>query len=434
MSTESQSPPHDVRIAYHSDGSATVNDVRVTVEPGQNVRDAAYQAAVGLVVAAGASGPVAAKSVEADGTEYPLTLYPLKAVAAANALVNGAGATNDKSAGGSGAADGAGKSGAAGRISGVRRPGAAGRSGGANRSDAADISGGANRSHAAGISGGASRSGAAGTGGAVGAVIGSAGGLEGQYRRARRAWYRPTLSMNWLVAGACACMMLSVLATVLLQENDPSLVHLQVDTENEVGHSGAARALGRAMASLPTIASKPTAKPTASKHRPTSPASTRATASTKTSAVGDVAGPGSDDGLGAGVVSGSDGVSQTSTSSGAPKSAPTPKPRSAPNPGSTQVINLTLALVGGDRTDLTIVYVLTVSTNSTSPITLTYTYAGKGGRATVRKSVVLSGSTEYVLTNVLPAQPYCGGMVTMTVSTSPAAKNGTAVATTQPGC
>lgn len=373
MSTESQSPLPDVRIAYHADGSATVNDVAVAVEPGQDVRDAAYQAAVSLVVAAGASGPVAAKSVEADGTEYPLTLYPLKAVAAVNALVNGA--ANADSASGSGEA---------------------------------------------------------GRAGVVGAGIGGASALEGQFRRARRAWYRPTLSMSWLVAGACACMALSVLATVLMRENDPALVHLQVDTENEVGHSAAARAIGRVMASLPTVAPKPAAKPIATKHRPSSTASTHAAASTKASAVGDGNRLGSDAGN-AGDGYGSDGVSQTSSTS--PKTAaPSPKPRSAPNPGPVQITNLTVALVGGDRTDLGIAYVITVNTSNTSPITLTYSYAGKGGRGTVRKSVVLFGTTEYMVANLIPAQPYCGGVVTMTVSTSPAASNGTVIATAQPGC
>jgi hypothetical protein len=381
VSPESQSPPSNVRIAYHADGSATVNGVPVAVEPGQEVRDAAYQAAVGLVVAAGASGPVAATSVEPDGTEYPLTLYPLKAVAAANALVNEA--ANAESASSAGAVGGAG-----------------------------------------------------GVGAAVGAVIGGANGLESQYRRVRHAWYRPTLSMSWLVAGACACMVLSVLATVLLQENDPSLEHLQVDTENGVDHSSAARAVGRVMASLPAVVAKPTAKPTASKHRPPSAASPHATASKKASTVGGVTGNGGDDGdgsSGTGIGNASDGGSRSSGP--VPRSAPIPEPRSAPgNPGPVEVTNLTLALVGGDQTDLGIAYVVTVSTNNTNPVTLTYTYAGKGGRATVRRSVVLSGQTVYVLANLIPAKPYCGGAVTMTTSTSPTANNGTVTATAPSGC
>jgi hypothetical protein len=381
VSPESQSSPSNVRIAYHADGSATVNGVPVAVEPGQEVRDAAYQAAVGLVVAAGASGPVAARSVEPDGTEYPLTLYPLKAVAAANALVNGAA--------------------------------------GAESANVASAVGGEGA-----------------VGAAVGAVIGGANGLESQYRRVRRAWYRPTLSVSWLVAGACACTVLSVLATVLLQENDPSLEHLQVDTENGVDHSSAARAVGRVVASLPAVVSKPTAKPTASKHRPASTASARAAASMKASAVGNLTGNGSDDGddrSGHRIGNAFDGGAQSSGSD--PKSAPIPKPRSAPgNPGPVEVTNLTLALVGGDQTDLGIAYVVTVSTNNTNPVTLTYTYAGKGGRAPVRRSVVLSGQTGYVLANLIPAQPYCGGAVTMTTSTSPTANNGTVTASAPSGC
>ena len=93
MSAENQSRIPDVRITYHADGSATVNEVPVTAEPGQSVRDTAYQVAVALVVAAGASEPIAATSVEPDGTPYPITLYPLKAVAAnASAVVSAAAA------------------------------------------------------------------------------------------------------------------------------------------------------------------------------------------------------------------------------------------------------------------------------------------------------------------------------------------------------
>jgi hypothetical protein len=386
VSPESQSPPSNVRIAYHADGSATVNGVPVAVEPGQEVRDAAYQAAVGLVVAAGASGPVAATSVEPDGTEYPLTLYPLKAVAAANALVNSA-PVNDA----------------------------------ANTESSSSV--GAN-------------GGAGGVGAAVGVVIGGANGLESQFRRVRHAWYRPTLSMSWLVAGACACMVLSVLATVLLQENDPSLEHLQVDTENGVDHSSAARAVGRVMASLPAVVSKPTAKPIASTHRPASAASARATPSKKASAVGGVTGNGSDDGEGSsGIAIGNASGGGSQSSGSVPKPRPTPKPRSAPgDPGPVEVTNLTLALVGGDQTDLGIAYVVTVSTNNTNPVTLTYSYAGKGGRATVRRRVVLSGQTGYVLANLIPAQPYCGGAVTMTTSTSPTANNGTVTVSAPSGC
>ena len=375
MSPENQSSLPDIRIAYHADGSATVNRVPVAVEPGQDVRDAAYQAAVGLVVAAGASGPVAATSVEADGTEYPLTLYPLKAVAAANALVNAAAEVD--SAGGVGAVAG---------------------------DDAAGLG------------------------------VGAASGLEGQYRRARHAWYRPTLSMSWLVAGACACMMLSVLATVLLRENDPSVVRLSVDTENEAGHSSAARAIGRAMASEPAVGSKPTARASASKHPAKPTASPHAGASASASAAGRVTGSiGGGDTGGGGLGNVFGGGSQPSRT--IPRPAPSPKPRSAPgNSGSAEVTNLTVALVGGDQTGVGVAYVITVATSNTNPVTLTYTYGGKGGRATVKRSVVLSGQTSYTLADLILAQPYCGGVVTMRASTSPVASSGTVTAAAKSGC
>jgi len=411
VSAERQSAlPDDVRIAYHADGSATVNDVPVAVEPGQNVRDAAYQAAVGLVMAAGASGPVAATSVEADGTPYPLTLYPLKAVLAANALVNAAAIS---AAGNAAAGGGAGEAGAV-------RAGAAGTSavGGPGAADPTAV-------------GGAAADGAIG--------LGIAGGFEGQYRRARRAWYRPTLSISWLVAGACACVLLSVLATVLLRQNDPSLVRLSVDTENEVGHSAAARAMGRAMASLPDVVSKPTAKASASKHPAAPSASPLAHPPAKASTVGDDSGNdggnnsgGSRDG---GYDAGSTSVGVPQPTNTVPKPVPGPKPKPAPDsPAPASVTDLTVALVGGDRTDKSLAYVITVSTSNPNPVTLTYTYGGSRGRGTVKRSIVLSGDSEYVLPGLILAQPYCGGAVTMTVATSPIADDGTVVATTQPGC
>jgi hypothetical protein len=350
---------------YHADGSATVNDVPVAVEPGQNVRDAAYQVAVGLVVAAGANGPVSATSTEADGTKYPLTLYPLKAVAAANALANAA-ATAD-SAGGAGAPSG---------------------------DDAAS------------------------------AGAGATSGIEGQLRRARHAWYRPSLSVSWLVAGACSCVMLSVLATVLILENGPSVVRLSVDTENDDGHTSAARSIGRTMASLPDVAvttsDEPTAKATKGKH----PAAAR-TASPHAGASAHAA---------AGHAAKTSDNSSQPTGTG-PRRASGPELRSAPgNSERTQVTNLSVVLVGEAKMDLAVAYVITVTTSNASPITLTYTYAGAGGRTAVRRHVVLSGQTVYALADLFPAQPYCGGVVTMTAFTSPAANNGTVTTTTQPGC
>ena len=66
-----------MRIVHRPDGTAVVDGVPVALAEGQDVRDAAYQAAVRAVH--GAAGPVAATRVEADGREYPLMLYPAAA-------------------------------------------------------------------------------------------------------------------------------------------------------------------------------------------------------------------------------------------------------------------------------------------------------------------------------------------------------------------
>lgn len=386
MSSENQSPLSDVRIAYHADGSATVNDVPVVVEPGQNVRDAAYQAAVGFVVAAGANGPVAATSVEADGTQYPVTLYPLKTVSSANALFH--------------AAVYSGSPNGAGAIAGIDAAGA-----GASAEVGSEING-------------------------------VAGGFQGRYRRARRAWYRPTFSMSWLVAAACACVMMSVLATVLLQENGPSVVRLSVDTENDPGHSTEPRAIGREMASLPASTSKPETKATASKHPAASTTPTHAKALAHTSAVGATArAAGGRDGSSGSASAGSQSDGSSQPSNTAPQPTSDPKPRSAPgNHEPVQVTGLTVALFGADKTDMGIAYLITVNTSNAGPITLSYTYTGSRSRATVRRSMALSGATTYAVANLIPAQPYCGGTVTMTASTSPVANIRTATATTQSGC
>ena len=55
MSAENQSRIPDVRITYHADGSATVNDVPVTAESGQSAESAE-------------SGSDAGSSSEPDGS------------------------------------------------------------------------------------------------------------------------------------------------------------------------------------------------------------------------------------------------------------------------------------------------------------------------------------------------------------------------------
>ncbi|HEX4791425.1 MAG TPA: hypothetical protein VH372_23385, partial [Actinospica sp.] len=118
---------------------------------------------------------------------------------------------------------------------------------------------------------------------------------------------------------------------------------------------------------------------------------------------------------------------------------PAPGPRARPRPTGTAALrptvsNLTLALIGGDRRNRITAYVITVSTDGAGPVTLTYDYAGAGGRGPVSKSVVLSGRTEYTVVDTIPSRPYCGGAVTVHAGTFPAADNGAVTATTTPSC
>ena len=332
----------EVRIVYHADGKASVNGALVAAGPGQDLRDAAYQAAVGLAVSMGATGPVVATSVEPDGAAYPVTLYPTAAALAAA--------------------------------------------------------------------------------GAAASVA-----SESAFNRVRRAWYHPTLSVSWLAAAACACVLLSVLATVLLHEDGPPVVRLSVDTENDPDHSPAAptgHAVAKAPGALTTASIRALAKKAAAA-KPTASATPIALhVSTAPVPV-----------IGAQPTPGLPPVPQPSNTTSTP--SPSPKPTPTPTPSSTKpaaVTNLTLALVGGDQSDQTMAYVATVLTSSTAPVTLTYTYAGTGGRGTVTRTMTLSGHTSYVIADLIPTQPYCGGPVTMTAYTTPVAKNGLATATAQPGC
>jgi hypothetical protein len=333
----------EVRIVYHVDGTASVNGALVAVGPGQELRDAAYQAAVGLAVSMGATGPVVATSVEPDGAAYPVTLYPTAAALAAA--------------------------------------------------------------------------------GAAASVA-----SESAFNRVRRAWYHPTLSVSWLAAAACACALLSVLATVLLHEDGPPVVRLSVDTENDPGHSPAAQPMGHAVAKAPGGLTTASVRALAKKAAATNPSASPTPVEPHVSAA-------PIPGIGTQPTPGLPPVPQPTNTTSVP--SPSPKPTPTPTPSSTKpatVTNLTLALVGGDHSDQSVAYVATVSTSSTAPVTLTFTYAGTGGRATVTRTMSLSGRTSYVIADLIPAQPYCGGPVTMTAYTTPVAKNGLATATAQPGC
>ncbi|MBR7827623.1 hypothetical protein KDK95_14995 [Actinospica sp. MGRD01-02] len=331
----------EVRIVYRADGTATVNGAPVVIRPGQDMRDAAYQAAVALAAASGATGPVVATSIEPDGVAYPVTLYPGRAAPA------------------------------------VAEAGPAG--------------------------------------------AGAAGALH----RVRHAWYRPTLSMGWMAAAACACVLLSVLATVLLHEDGPPIVRLSVDTENDPTRTPAAQSIGHAISTAPGVMSTERIRALAKRGAAAKPSASAApSASQSTVAAGIGAQPTPGVPLG------------PQPSPGTIPIGPSQDPGASPSGGTKRVTvtGLTLSMVGGDQSNQNIAYVATVTTSNSEPFTLTYTYSGAGGRAAVTRTVQLSGSTNYVVANLIPSQPYCGGPVTMTVSTSPAAKTGPATATAQPGC
>ena len=333
----------EVRIVYRADGTATVNGAPVVIGPGQDMRDAAYQAAVELAAAAGATGPVVAKSVEPDGVAYPVTLYPSRAALAA-----------------------------------------------------------ADTAHAG---------------------VGAAGALH----RVRHAWYRPTLSVSWMAAAACACVLLSVLATVLLHEDGPPIVRLSVDTENDPTHTPAAQSIGHAISTAPGVLSTERIRALA-KRAAAAKASASATPSASQSTVSAVPD------IGAQPTPGLPLKPQPSLGTIPVDHSQDPGPSPSGGTKRVTVTGLTLSMVGGDQSNPNIAYVATVTTSSSAPVTLTYTYSGVGGRAAVTRTVQLSGSTNYVVADLIPTQPYCGGPVTMTVSTSPAAKSGPATASAQPGC
>jgi hypothetical protein len=94
---------------------------------------------------------------------------------------------------------------------------------------------------------------------------------------------------------------------------------------------------------------------------------------------------------------------------------------------------MALALFGGDHDDPEVSYILTVTATDTEPITLTYVYYGSKAPGGTRTQV-LSGQTEYALAGTIPGQAFCGGSVTMRVSSRPKAANGTVTARTMQAC
>ncbi|MBR7838076.1 hypothetical protein KDL01_32685 [Actinospica durhamensis] len=96
--------------------------------------------------------------------------------------------------------------------------------------------------------------------------------------------------------------------------------------------------------------------------------------------------------------------------------------------------DVTLALIGGQRFDPDIAYVITVSTSTTDPITLMYSYSGSRGSLTSTHEMVLSGQTEYMVSDTIPSNVFCGGTVTMQASTQPRSSTGPVTATTTQEC
>ena len=104
------------------------------------------------------------------------------------------------------------------------------------------------------------------------------------------------------------------------------------------------------------------------------------------------------------------------------------------NAPSLAVDDLTLAVVGGQMFDPDVAYVITVSTTSTNPFTLTYTYSGSRSSLRTTRRMVLSGQTEYTLSDTFPGDLFCGGTVTMRASTQPQSATGPVTETTTQEC
>lgn len=363
MSEQNQPRFPQIRIVHHPDGTAEVNGVAVWPQPGVDVRDAAYAAAVALV--AKAPGPVLASSVEADGTVYPLTLYP------------------------------------------------------------APLPFPADEAHAAGgRRGRLARSG-------LGLLRRGGGGGLARLR---------TLRVGWLLTAMIGCVLVAVMAAVLLDRDDPSLVRLSVDQQNEELASAqpqdsaatqpdAARAAGRVLGRLAPgepgravgargpgglIAAGASGAASGTAARPGQTGAAPTPSSTASSAPA------------------SGGASQT------PDAQPVPPPgsgRPKPTPtGPLAVTGLTLVLVGGNKTEPDLDFLMTVSASGPSPVLLTYSYTGSRGGAVVTRRLKLSGETEYAVPGQIAAKPYCGQTVTMRATSFPSAANGAVSASATPGC
>lgn len=349
-----QSQYPQIRIVHRADGTAVVDGVPVRTKPGEHVRDAAYAAAVALV--ARAPGPVVAVSVEPDGTEYPLTLYPRHPAFAAG--------------------------------------------------DAGAAAGRAQRTYAV---------------------------ADRIVRRGVAALPTrlPVLRLGWLLAAVFGCVLVATVTAVLLESSGTSVVRLSVEQQKDPADAGPQQAAGSWPAAGPTTAGNALgalaqrgvagislpAKPSGPSTRPAAGLAGPASAATAPAALPSP--PGGN-------------PSQPSGSRPAPSTAPA-RPDPAPA-GPVTVRQVSLALLGGDKKDPSVTYVITLSTSSPNPVTLTYSYAGSRGTAAETRSVTLSGETEYAVTGVIAGRPYCGQTVSVRAWTSPAAATGAVGALTTPGC
>lgn len=203
-----------------------------------------------------------------------------------------------------------------------------------------------------------------------------------------------SLRLRWLVPLACGCVLLTALATVLLQTGEPKLAQSKVN-------AGVA---------------EPTPSP-----------SSAGVAAVSAGMAGDAR----------------KAPAPASTSTTENAAHPSPLPSARPNAGASAtarqtaghaaVGDMALALFGGDHDDPEVSYILTVTTSDTRPITLTYVYSGSKAPGGTRTQV-LSGQTQYALAGTIPGQAFCGGTVTMQVSARPQAANGTVTAKTMQAC
>jgi hypothetical protein len=241
----------------------------------------------------------------------------------------------------------------------------------------------------------------------------------------------PVLRLGWLMTAVIGCVLVAAMAAVLLERGDSSLVRLSVQQQKEAADSGSPQAAGSAPSAPTTVGEVLGALAQGGVAGITGLGKAASPASAARSGAGSPA-------PAATVPAALPGPPGQGASQNPEPGRSVPATRPArPNPapaGSFRVEGVTLALLGGDKKSPSVTYVITVSANGQSPVTLTYTYSGSRGGATVTRSMTLSGETEYAVTGEIPGRPYCGQTVSVSAWTFPAAGSGTVSAVTTPGC